>query len=127
MRIVVGFILLHLLGQFSYAQTAERSQELLNKQEKDATLRRRLEPRISQKYFLGRFLIYDCKDRHFGCVNLPSFFNCREARDVDKENKEVFLSCVPLKQYKSLKDCTDAYLSIIYRRTNKSFCINRAF
>ncbi|PIK15286.1 hypothetical protein [Halobacteriovorax sp. JY17] len=127
MRNVVGFLLLLLFSHSVFSQTAEKAQEMLNKAEKDAVLRRRLEPRISEKYYLGRFLIYDCEDRHFACVNLPSFFNCEEKREIEKENKNVFFSCAPLKQYKTLKDCTDAYMGFIYRRTNKAFCVNKVF
>ena len=127
MRNVVGFFILLSLSHSVFSQTAERAREMLNKAEKDATLRRRLEPRISDKYYLGRFLVYDCEGQHFACVNLPSFFNCEESRENEKKNKEVFFSCAPLKQYKTLKDCTDAYLGFVYRRTSKSFCVNRVF
>ncbi|WP_157868250.1 hypothetical protein [Halobacteriovorax marinus] len=127
MKNIVGFLLIFLISFSSHSQTAQKAQEMLNKEERDATLRRRLEPRISDKYYLGRFLIYDCEGRHFACVNYPSFFNCQERRENDKENKEVYFSCAPLKQYETLKDCTQAYLNYIYRRTNKSFCINKIF
>ena len=65
MRNVVGFFILVFLSNSVFSQSAERAREMLNKSEKDATLRRRLEPRISDKYYLGRFLIYDCKAQHF--------------------------------------------------------------
>jgi len=125
MHNVVTFFILLLLSQTAYSQTADANREYLNKAERNSTLRKRLEPRISDKYYLGRFLIYDCEYRHFACVNVEGFFSCSGSRDTEIQNKETLLSCAPLKQYESLEECTNAYLGFIYRRTSKSFCMNK--
>jgi hypothetical protein len=122
--VIISHILLSI--NLSFAQKLDEN-DLLNKEEKDATLRKRLEPRLSDKYYRGRYLIYDCEKRFFACVNLPSFYNCRELRQKEKDLKEVLLSCAPLKQFKSQKDCFDVNYSLIHRVTNKSFCINQAY
>ncbi|WP_372653769.1 hypothetical protein [Halobacteriovorax sp.] len=125
MHNVVSFFILLSLSQSVLAQTAEKAREFLNREERNATLRKRLEPRISDKYYLGRFLIYDCEHRHFACVNVESFFSCTQNREEEIQNKDTLLSCAPFKQYESLEDCTNAYLGFIYRRTDKSFCMNK--
>lgn len=109
-----------------FAQKLDKD-NLLNREEKNSTLRRRLEPRLSNKYYRGRYLVYDCIDRHYACVNLPSFYNCRELRVKEIGNKEIMLSCAPLKQYKTQKECFDANYRLIHRVTNKSFCVNQIF
>ncbi|OUR96992.1 hypothetical protein A9Q84_11695 [Halobacteriovorax marinus] len=119
-------ILFTLLNVSVKAQVLDKD-NLLNREEKNSTLRRRLEPRLSNKYYRGRYLVYDCIDRHYVCVNLPSFYNCRETRVKEIENKEVLLSCAPLKLFKTQKECFDANYKLIHRVTNKAFCVNRIF
>ena len=122
--VIISYILLTI--NLSFAQKLDES-NLLNKEEKDETLRRRLEPRLSRKYYRGRYLIYDCESRFYACVNLPSYFNCKELREKQKDRKEVLLSCAPLKQFKTQKECFDTNYSLIHRVTNKSFCVNQAY
>jgi hypothetical protein len=126
MRIVVIISYFLFLSPLSFSQKLDEN-DLLNKEEKDATLRRRLEPRISERYYRGRYLIYDCKDRHYVCVNLPSFYNCQEQRQKEIDEKTVLFSCAPLKQFKSQKECFDTNYALIHRVTNKSFCVNQVF
>lgn len=118
--VIISYILIALNS--SYAQKLDDS-DLLNNEERDATLRMRLEPKLSDKYYRGRFLIYDCESRFFACVNLPSFYNCRENRNKEIDRKEMLLSCAPLKQFKSQKECFEANYSLIHKVTNKSFCL----
>lgn len=80
--------------------------------------------RISRKLSEGEFLIYDCKERHFACVDEAAFTRCREARDLGLAlKKEKILSCAPLKNYKNYNECTKQQYSVQHRRKNKSFCL----
>ncbi|WP_127717282.1 hypothetical protein [Halobacteriovorax sp. HLS] len=126
MRILVIISCFLSFQNIVFGQKIDES-DLLNKDEKNSTLRRRLEPRISDKYYRGRYLIYDCVNRHYVCINLPSFYNCQEERLKEIEAKSVLLSCAPLKQFKTQKECFDVNYSLIHRITNKSFCVNQVF
>lgn len=126
MRIVVIISYFLLLCSPCFSQKLDEN-DLLNKDEKNSTLRHRLEPRISSKYYRGRYLIYDCQKRHYVCVNLPSFYECQELRQKEIDEKSVLFSCAPLKQFKRQKNCFDTHYSLIHRVTNKSFCVNQVF
>jgi len=83
------------------------------------------EPWISQKYKRGEYLIYDCKSHYFACVNSISYEICEEKRDSEKSDGKRFLTCVPLKQFKTQKLCFTEQYKQIHRPKNKLFCINQ--
>ncbi|HAZ12425.1 MAG: hypothetical protein A2X86_15920 [Bdellovibrionales bacterium GWA2_49_15] len=80
--------------------------------------------RISLKYFEGEFLIYDCKSRHFACVDQPSFERCKTARKEGLDTKaERVLACAPLKMFSKFSDCAKEQYILQHRRLNKSMCL----
>ncbi len=86
--------------------------------------RRRKEPKISQEFSRGRFLIYDCKQRSFVCVNEPSYLLCREKRNLGYRAKRLALPCAPLKEFKEQVECFNKQYSLIHSQSEKSYCQN---
>ncbi len=81
---------------------------------------------ISEKHRSGTYLIYECKERKFICVDDESFDKCREERR-DALNGDVFLKllpCAPLKKFEDIFDCHDEIYKNMYRMSNKRFCIH---
>lgn len=90
----------------------------------DEIARKKLEPRVSDKYYLGEYLIYDCKDKHFACVNIDSFKLCTQWRDEDKEERRRKLRCAPLTQFETQEKCFEAQYQQIYNQKLKLVCTN---
>ena len=82
--------------------------------------------RISPKYYRGEYLIFDCQDLHFACVNLEGFQLCQEWRREDLQKKRLQLKCAPLKKFPSQKACFKEQEKQIARpKTKKVFCSHR--
>lgn len=86
--------------------------------------RKRAEPKISQEFSQGMFLIYDCKQRSFACVNEPSFALCRKKRSRGYRNKKLALPCAPLKKFTSQAKCFEKQYKLIHSQSEKSYCQN---
>ena len=80
--------------------------------------------RISRKYYEGEFLIYDCKSRHFACVNELSYERCKIARKEGLDSKaERVLECAPLRVFSNFTSCAQEQYILQHRRLNKSMCL----
>ena len=79
---------------------------------------------ISTKYKQGKFLIYDCLDRHFVCVNDTSFKFCRSERDNTDRRLNVYLPCAPIKRFINLDLCLAELNLRIYEASDKRFCLS---
>jgi hypothetical protein len=84
------------------------------------------EPYISHKYRRGVHLIYDCKKRHFLCVNAKGFLDCKKERETALEDKLPNLRCAPLKQFTSQKACGKSAYEQIHSIKTKAFCVGKA-
>jgi len=93
--------------------------------ENDAVSKLRAEPYISIRYRRGNFLIYDCRKRHYLCVNKQGFAKCKKERSDSLDRKRNNLRCTPLKSYETQKDCFAASYKQIHSIKNKSFCVNQ--
>ncbi|MEI8347103.1 MAG: hypothetical protein WCG27_06535, partial [Pseudomonadota bacterium] len=69
----------------------------------------RMTKRISEVYKSGMYLIYDCIERHFACVNNDGFERCREQRELSKKRGRGLLSCAPLKKFSTTPECNKFY------------------
>lgn len=80
---------------------------------------------ISQKYHIGRGMIYDCVDRHFVCAAIEEFDECKLKREkeVNKYLKEF--SCAPIKLFKNNKECVIKMRKYLERSIDKSFCYEK--
>ena len=79
---------------------------------------------ISKKYRAGRYLLYDCEDRHFACADEISYKLCKIYRQEDKDRKKELLSCGPLKKYETAEECHQAIYTFVHRIVPKDFCMN---
>ena len=89
-------------------------------------LQRRLNPRISNKYNRGRYLIYDCVDKHYACVFLDNLDKCRKDRDKALEDNRFSLPCAPLKVFNTQKDCFKEAKKRVEDLEIKEFCQNKS-
>ena len=84
MGIVVFKIILGIFLIFSaeaQEKSQEKSQDEVQEEKLDDIARSKEEPRISNKWFRGNYLIYDCDDQHFACVNEISYLRCENQRN----------------------------------------------
>lgn len=79
-------------------------------------------PMISLNYRMGSYLIYDCEDKHYACVDKESYDKCRNWRDKAIYNVEEFMPCAPLAVYKKLKECKKAHYQSMQRPVFNKFC-----
>ena len=85
---------------------------------------KRKEVWISTEYREGSFLIYDCKGRHFTCVNQEGYSKCINLRKYSYDKRNLNLGCAPLKEYKKAKLCYNALYGMIHSIKSKKFCLN---
>lgn len=83
------------------------------------------EPAISEKYFTGRNLIYDCYEKHFVCASDVNYEECSESRKNAIANRNVLLPCAPLKQLPNQIECFKLNYTLIHEQTYKGFCISQ--
>ncbi len=65
---------------------------------------------------LGRGLVYNCKGKHWACVDKRSYFKCRDNQKWSKENTKA-PECVTRPVYASYEDC----------RTIQKYYVNTSF
>ncbi len=71
--------------------------------------------------FRGRGLVYNCKGKHWACVDKESYLSCRENEKWQKrKNKEV--ECKTIDVYRSNKDCSIIQLHNIHTLVKTDFC-----
>lgn len=80
------------------------------------------EPPLSARYRRGSYLIYDCEDRHYACVNVENFNRCQEERQIALETFTPSLPCAPLKEFETADECEQQQRELILRLTSKEFC-----
>lgn len=86
--------------------------------------RSKQEPRLSNKWFRGNYLVYDCDDGHFACVNENSFIKCENQRTERIEEKDPQLGCAPLKKFKTQKNCFEVQYKKLHNQLPKVFCLH---
>ncbi|MCY4524891.1 MAG: hypothetical protein OXB84_09135, partial [Halobacteriovoraceae bacterium] len=53
---------------------------------------------------VGRGLVYNCKGKHWACVDRPSYFRCKKNHAwIKKHNRPI--ECVTVNAYANIKDC----------------------
>ncbi len=92
--------------------------------ELDEIDRSKQEPRLSNKWFRGNYLIYDCDSAHFACVNQSSFIKCENQRSERIGDKNPQLGCTPLKKFKTQKRCFKAQYEKLHNQVPKIFCLH---
>lgn len=79
---------------------------------------------ISEKYDTGPYLIYDCEDKHWVCVQPSYFENCKKQRKRDLASAEkLHHSCSPIGKFPTKKSCFQRQLFLTTHFHGNRFCI----
>jgi hypothetical protein len=78
---------------------------------------------ISEKYFAGAFLIYDCEEKHFVCVLPEDYKTCEDQREKAIKNKEKYLPCAPLGEFPTKRSCFQRDLYLVGLAHGNRFCL----
>ena len=60
---------------------------------------------ISKNYGEGPYLIYNCRQGHWACVDKISFDGCVSMRRARLGTKELMLGCAPFEKFEDLNQC----------------------
>lgn len=100
----------------------------LEEEKKRGELQKSLEePRISNKWFRGNYLIYDCDKGFYACVNSVSFEKCEFQRTSRKERRQTSLGCAPLKRFNTQAECFEVQYAKVHNQVPKIFCVHPNF
>jgi predicted DNA-binding WGR domain protein len=124
-KLCIIFFFLCFIGALEAAEIDTRAgTSYVDKRTLSEMERRRAEPKISQEFSQGNFLIYDCKQRSFVCVNEPSYLLCKEKRSRGYRERKKVLPCAPLKEFPSQSKCFEKQYKLIHSQSEKSYCQN---
>ena len=70
---------------------------------------------------IGRGLVYNCKGKHWACVEVKTFDQCRQNYSWNKQSR-VSIECYPFAQLDSEFDCTTIQQEKIDSVGDTSFC-----
>ena len=71
--------------------------------------------------YRGRGLVYNCKGKHWACVDKESYLKCRENEKWQK-NKSKKTECKTINVYENVKDCNTIQLHNIHTLVKTDFC-----
>lgn len=120
----IGFSLLILLCLNLGAQESEPASTNPNKVSDEVRRQEALLPRIDSKYRAGGYLIYDCEDQHFVCVDARGFDQCELDRQTSRERGRLILSCSPLKRFQTFELCLEEFYRLMHKASPKTICVN---
>ena len=73
--------------------------------------------------FRGRGLVYNCKGKHWACVDKESYLKCRENEKWQiRKNKKI--ECKTINVYQNIRDCNIIQLNNIHTLVKADFCKN---
>ena len=85
----------------------------------------RLKDEIAPNYTAGMFLIYDCTEKHWTCVNEKYFIECQEKRKAELEIEKIHLSCAPIGPINNnKKSCFQRQLYMVGQNYGARACLN---
>jgi hypothetical protein len=79
---------------------------------------------ISDKWFAGSSLVYDCEDMHWVCVSPADYASCSQMREIDLKRTKHKLACVPAEIFESKKECNQALKALVARAGFPRVCIH---
>jgi hypothetical protein len=128
MKTINLIILFSLINFPVFGLTDEEAGVVTDKIEKNIAIdsayitKHREEYAIDSKYRSGSYLIYDCEDNHFACVNNESFDRCTEKREIDKKENLNKYRCTPIKNFSNKEECLKENYKIQQKAILKKFC-----
>lgn len=79
---------------------------------------------ISRDYYSGSFLIYNCQDNYWACVDEYSYELCKLRRESDLNSYDNILRCAPIKKYEEKEDCAKVQVLKMEMSESKAFCLH---
>ena len=79
---------------------------------------------ISEKWFAGSSLVYDCEDMHWVCVAPADYASCARMRESDLKRNKHKLACVPAEVYDTKKECNQALKALVVRASFPRVCVH---
>lgn len=83
-----------------------------------------IDDRISYDYRRGPYLIYNCEEKHYVCVEKENYRECHIKRDFALKMKLISMPCAPIKKYEDVAKCTLQHKALINKSHFKGFCKN---
>jgi len=77
---------------------------------------------IADNYEAGKFLIYDCEEKHWTCVSKINFTECEEKRAEDIEANKINSRCAPIGEFVTKKSCFQRQLFMVSHNHGSSVC-----
>ena len=81
-----------------------------------------LDIQLDEQYEAGPFLIYQCGNKHFACVNKKSRDKCQLQRYYAQQTGDRNLQCANLKEFKVTKHCVHEQMKMIARPKEMILC-----
>ncbi len=78
--------------------------------------------RISMRFTEGQFLIYDCDNKRYVCVDEEGNDKCKYIRMQKKQGRFENLGCAPLKLHRNPNECFEQQRQLILRTKSTPFC-----
>jgi hypothetical protein len=78
---------------------------------------------ISDKYYAGAFLIYDCEEGHWVCVLPDDYSQCEKKRAESVAKKEKYLACAPIGEFPTKRSCFQRELYLTGQAHGHRFCL----
>lgn len=78
---------------------------------------------ISEKYFAGSWLIYDCEEKHWVCVLKEDFDLCESSREAAKKSFSKNLPCAPIGNFPTKRSCFQRELFLAGNAHGDRFCL----
>lgn len=79
---------------------------------------------IADNYEAGSYLIYDCFEKHWTCVQEPFYTECKEKRAGSILNTdEDLLSCAPIGKFPTKQSCYQRILFLTTHNHGNRFCL----
>ena len=78
--------------------------------------------KINERYSGGSYLIYNCKNDYYTCVDEYSNGLCLDQRKMAKEKNQNYYPCAPLKKFPTKKECLLENYTAVEMMALKRFC-----
>lgn len=79
---------------------------------------------ISERFQLGKFLVYDCINSNWICTRKEEYNRCKDERSDAFSNYKKNLVCAYFNEYKTTKDCQKVQQQMVDRGLVDKFCQN---
>lgn len=79
---------------------------------------------ISEKWYAGSSLVYDCEDMHWVCVSPGDYQSCSQGRERDLQRNKHKLACVPAEIYETPKECHQALKVLVGKGSYPRVCVH---